>query len=166
MNMHIVVLFYFRTNYCHLTSKIACILIQRFTETIFLLLFTICSQAQIQVVNKNLTPIAGVQLFNGSKYLAISNDQGYLNVDTSSILEYTWTLTHSGFYTRNITKATLVNGSTIILTRSTSSFDPVVISRKGRSSLYKDLSTPIDLFLKQDKFIPTTNGSRSIEPGK
>ena len=123
-------------------------MIQRFTETIFLLLFTICSQAQIQVVNKNLTPIAGVQLFNGSKYLAISNDQGYLNVDTSSILEYTWTLTHSGFYTRNITRAILVNGSTIILTRSTSSFDPVVISRKGRSSLYKDLSTPIDLISK------------------
>ncbi len=34
------------------------------------------------------------------------------------------------------------------MTRSTSSFDPVVISRKGRSSLYKDLSTPIDLISK------------------
>ena len=123
-------------------------MIKRFTETIVLLLFTIYSQAQIQVVNKNLTPIAGVQLFNGSKFLAISDDQGYLNVDTSSILEYTWTLTHSSFYTRNISRATLANGSTIILTRSTNYFDPVVISRKGRSSLYKDLSTPIDLISK------------------
>ena len=148
MNIHIVVLFYFRTNYCHLSLKLHLILIKRFTKAIVLLLFAICSQAQIQVVNKNLTPIAGVQLFNGSTFLAISDDQGYLNVDTSSILEYTWTLTHSGFYTRNITRAILVNGSTIILTRSTSSFDPVVISRKGRSSLYKDLSTPIDLISK------------------
>ena len=117
-------------------------MIKRFTKTIVLLLFTICCQAQIQVVNKNLTPIAGVQLFNGSTFLAISDDQGYLNVDTSSILEYTWTLTHSGFYTRNITRAILVNGSTIILTRSTSSFDPVVISRKGRSSFTKIFLPP------------------------
>lgn len=93
-----------------------------------LLIITAISYAQIKVVSIDLKGINGVQLFKGKMYLGISDEDGIIKIDTSSIKEDTWLLTHPGYYPKRINQNELRGGTTFILNRKTNTFAPVLVT--------------------------------------
>lgn len=114
-----------------------------------LLLFT-SMMAQIKAVNSFLQPIAGVQLFNDSKYLGISDDGGVISVDTSSIKNDTWILIHSNFHTKKINKKSFTHGPIFILHKRTTSFKPVVITPRRGQRPTADIVAEVDILKPAD----------------
>lgn len=113
-----------------------------------ILLCSLGTLGQIKVVDKNLNPISGVQLFDGSNFIGVSEDQGIINVDVSFIKLDTWTLSHNSFYTKNITADLLEDGSTIILTKKTNTFKTIIVFPRGRAKLSSEIASKIDLISK------------------
>ncbi|MDC1395770.1 hypothetical protein N8368_04625, partial [Bacteroidia bacterium] len=85
---------------------------KRLTLIAIVLVNTTFAMAQIVVVNQDLTPIINVHILKGGKSVAISDDKGVLNVDTSSLGLDTLTLAHQGYYKKNISINNLRNGCT------------------------------------------------------
>lgn len=100
--------------------------------------------AQITVVDAQLNPIAGAQLFHENRFLAISNDDGVLQIDTSSIKGDTWLISHPNFYPQKVTKTSLLNGSTLLLKIKVSSFLPIIITPRYGDRLSSDISVMVD----------------------
>ncbi|MDG2454708.1 MAG: hypothetical protein P8N47_02765, partial [Bacteroidia bacterium] len=100
----------------------------RLFSAVFTLLMYTGLIAQIKVVNSILQPIAGVQLFENSNYLGISDDGGVLYVDTASIKNDSWVLIHANYHSKKIIRKSFANGTTFILTKKTTSFTPIVIT--------------------------------------
>lgn len=104
---------------------------------ILLIKLGLASTAQIRIVNKNLESISGVLLMQSSKVIAISDQSGTINIDTSSTEIDNLFLSHKNYYQKDITPNLLVENSTIILTKKINSFNPVVVSA-GRNIRYKN----------------------------
>jgi len=117
---------------------------KRLTLIAIVLVNTTFAMAQIVVVNQDLTPIINVHILKGGKSVAISDDKGVLNVDTSSLGLDTLTLAHQGYYKKNISINNLRNGCTIILSKKTNTFNPIVITPRV-SRLSSDFANKVDL---------------------
>lgn len=101
------------------------------------------SVAQIKVVNKYLRGVRGVELYNGSAYLATSLDNGEIKIDTSKIGSDIWTLKHQYFYPKKITKQDLRLSSTILLREKTNTFKPVLITPGRRATLSNEIASKV-----------------------
>jgi hemoglobin/transferrin/lactoferrin receptor protein len=110
----------------------------------YLFLFSsFTSVAQIKVVNKYVRGVQGVELYNGSTYLATSLDNGEIKIDTSKIDNATWTLKHQYFYPKKIRKQDLRMSSTILLVEKTNSFEPVLITPGRRATLSNEIASKV-----------------------
>lgn len=104
--------------------------------------------AQIQIVDKNLAPVSNVQVFEGTKFIALSDDDGIINLDTTSALKDTLKLIHSEFYEKTLDISLLSPESAVILRRKTNSYDPVIITPRF-TRLKSDVTSKIDIVSKK-----------------
>ncbi|MGB1037669.1 MAG: TonB-dependent receptor plug domain-containing protein, partial [Bacteroidia bacterium] len=114
----------------------------------FLLILSLCINAQIQIVDKNLTPVSNVQVFEGKKYVTMSDEKGIINLDTTSALKDTLRLIHSEFYEKTLDVSHLSTESAIVLRRKTNTYDPVIITPRF-SRLKSDVTSKIDIVSKK-----------------
>ena len=120
-----------------------------FSAVVILLLYT-GLKAQIKVVNSILQPIAGVQLFENSNYLGISDDAGVLYVDTASIKGDSWMLIHTNYHPKKIIRKSFANGTTFILNRKTTSFTPIIITPRYGQRITSDIVAEVDVLQPAD----------------
>jgi hemoglobin/transferrin/lactoferrin receptor protein len=122
----------------------------RLFSAVFTLLMYTGLIAQIKVVNSILQPIAGVQLFENSNYLGISDDGGVLYVDTASIKNDSWVLIHANYHSKKIIRKSFANGTTFILTKKTTSFTPIVITPRYGQRVTSDIVAAVDVLQRTD----------------
>jgi len=120
-----------------------------FFAVVILLIFN-GLMAQIKVVNSFLQPIEGVQLFKNSTYINISDEEGVISVDTSSIKNDSWMLLHANYYPKTITKKSFENGNTFILNGKTNSFTPIIITPRGGPRISVDIVAEVDVLKPAD----------------
>ncbi len=107
-------------------------------------------KAQIKVVNSILQPISGVQLFENSNYLGISDDAGVLYVDTASIKGDSWMLIHANYHPKRIIRKSFTNGTTFILNKKTTSFTPIIITPRYGKRITSDIVAEVDVLQPAD----------------
>ncbi len=119
---------------------------------IFCLLLSlhIASSAQITVVNKYVRGVQGVEIYEGSNYLATSMDNGIIKVDTSAISENVWVLKHPNYYPKKIRRADLRHSATILLVEKTNVFKPIVITPGRRTILSNEIATKVHTISKEE----------------
>jgi hemoglobin/transferrin/lactoferrin receptor protein len=105
--------------------------------------------AQIQVVNRELIPIEGVQLQHQKEVIAVTDAAGKLSLDKSDLAYDTYVLFHESYYLKSVTKEAL-SQNTIILYERTQSFPTVVVLPKKGNRKSTDLALNVDVLQRKD----------------